>query len=102
MVRRLQDLNFLFYFWPWACKFPWISAFLHNLLCVKSSEGDLAFCSTFLQGKPKKMAFSEGSRFLGTKKFGFKNQLPNIKNYMTFGRLYLLLWVAGTGEKTVS
>ena len=42
------------------------------------------------------MAFSEGSRFLGTRKSDFMDQLPNIKDYMTFGRLYLLLWVAGT------
>ena len=48
------------------------------------------------------MAFSEGSRFLETKKSDLKDQLPNIKDYMTFGRLYLLLWVAATGEKTAS
>ena len=32
------------------------------------------------------MAFSEGSRFLGTKKSDFMDQLPNIKDYITFGR----------------
>lgn len=48
------------------------------------------------------MAFSEGSRFLGTKKSGFKDKLPNTKDYMTFRRLDLLLWVAGTEEKTAS
>lgn len=37
------------------------------------------------------MAFSEGSRFLGTKKSGFRDKLPNTKDYMTFRRLDLLL-----------
>lgn len=35
------------------------------------------------------MAFFEGSRFLGTKKSGFKDKLPNTKDYMTFRRLDL-------------